>query len=234
MELSFMSSTIKRILSIDWDYFYPDPTWYDMGANENKSIFMDLVWHTRCSMTNKDGISILDHFKPEVPADFWNIVKNKPNIYLYDSHFNIWNHLKDGKYDVTSIDAHHDCGYHEDIGDYIDASNWALFGKILGHINNYELIYPQWRKNCEENFFHTEYIDKILYKLPRSRNYDMIFICRSGCWTPPWYDDKLSVFVNTPTLSITDRIEYRRNLTLDAVKCLKMQMDEQIESLKKM
>ncbi len=36
-----------NILSIDWDYFFPDTSEYDWGHNEN-SIMLDFIWSTRC------------------------------------------------------------------------------------------------------------------------------------------------------------------------------------------
>lgn len=72
-----------NVLSIDWDFFFPDPSDYDWGANEEMAFMFEAVWHTRCNSRNIfNGEHVLDHFHPDVTPDFWKIVKGKPIRFL--------------------------------------------------------------------------------------------------------------------------------------------------------
>ena len=238
-----------RILSIDWDYFFPNSENYDWGANEENSIFYEAIWYTRCNSINlatkKD---VLSEFRPTIPANFWSIVTNRPMIYVYESHSQIWNYLEEAN--VYSLDAHHDCGYRDvDLSAYfqshpqivktrkgyeiqetqVSCANWAHFGRITDRINRLELFYPRWRKEFPE-FFVNKKPDSISYRLPKPQAYDLIFVCRSGCWTPPWFDSIFIRFLKNSKLEtkFLDEVvskKYRKPSWREA-KILQRQMKE--------
>ena len=187
---------MQKILSIDWDYFFPNSANYDFGANEELAIYREIVWATRCYaksyLTKKE---ILEEYKPDIPSNFWSIITNKPKLFIADSHFYIWKILKYND-SITSLDAHHDLGY-RDIeasldSDRVTCANWANWA-ILIHNAKLYLHYPKWRKKDKE-YFLSEKPLTVSYTLPEPQDYDIVFICRSSCWTPPWYDEKFKQF----------------------------------------
>jgi len=187
----------KMILSIDWDYFYPDSSLYDWGANEENSTFFEIIWQFRTTdmnlLTRK---SMLDEYHPTIPTNFWSIIKNKPNLYVADSHSDIWPFLNDSI--VYNLDAHHDCGYSPTKN--INCGNWAHHGLSQNKICQLHLFYPTWRKNSSE-LSPLSSPTSINYQLPKSLDYDTVFICRSSCWTPPWYDYTFQQFITSSGLN---------------------------------
>jgi hypothetical protein len=177
-----------KVLSIDWDYFFPDTSFYDWGANEENPIFLEQIWGLRCEHRNmKTKKSVLTEMKPSVPKDFWNIVKNRPQLYVAESHVQMWKILREKcpvGVDVVNIDAHHDCGYYEK--DQIDCGNWGFYACDDGIARQVTVHYPSWRLGQSEGYHLVKF--RAFYKLPAPANYCAVFICRSGCWTPPWHD----------------------------------------------
>jgi len=192
-----------KILSIDWDYFYPDSIDYDWGANEERDIYLNFLWKMRVSNVNLiTQVPALKEYVPKIPKDFWTgTVSNKPSLLVTDSHADIDEIIKDNSI-VVNLDAHHDYGY--DMKDKLDCGNWAQIAKEEGRIKEYHLVYPGWRLDKPEDEEHTVQhlilqtrITSISYKLPAKQDYDIIFICRSGCWTPPWHDNKFFKFAKS-------------------------------------
>lgn len=188
-----VKKALLDILSIDWDYFFPNAALYDWGVNEELPICYEKIWATRCFDKNLLSKKLmLDEYKPSIPRKFWNIVTNKPKIFVADSHAFIWHILKQGS-TVWNLDAHHDCEY-SGIVDEVHCGNWALTGILSKLIAEYHVIYPKWRERTPEKKPSSEVVD-FSYSLPEPREYDAIFICRSSCWTPPWADYKFRKFV---------------------------------------
>lgn len=192
-----------RILSIDWDYFFPDSQPYDMGHSENHSMILaNVLWHNRTAAHNLiTQEPLLETYIPTIPTKFWDIITNKPIVTVAESHLRIWELIqKKFACQVTSLDAHHDCGYKK-LQDYVDCSNWAAWGLEFKYIGRLDLHYPAWRRAAGEGRRQAK-PTSVSYKLPAPAPYDHIFICRSGAWTPPWFDQTFLNFVrvpNTPT-----------------------------------
>lgn len=183
-----------KILSIDWDYFWPSTSVYDWGHKESM-FFIEMIWPMRCGNCNLyTRQPMLDVFKPTIPEDFWEIVTNKPIVYVAESHSSIWNLLRNDC-EVVNLDAHHDCGYRQekDTGN-IFCDDWGYWGKVTGKIKHMTTIYPKWRMKDKEGYYEEE-PDEVAYELPQPCKYDKIFICRSGSWTAPWYDIEFSKFI---------------------------------------
>jgi hypothetical protein len=185
-----------KILSIDWDYFFPCSDFYDWGANEENSLFFEFVWSTRCNTRNMISTKFaLDEYKPTIPENFWSIVKNKPSLYIADSHLFILHVIRAIMFShgiIHNLDAHHDYSY--EAKDKIDCGNWGKYVLNESEIaDELHLHYPKWRQKQKETDEAIP-ITSVNYKLPEPQDYDAVFLCRSSCWTPPWYDEKFDEF----------------------------------------
>lgn len=194
-----------RLLSIDWDYFFPNALWYDWGHRE-APFFMEAIWYTRCGQTNlKTGEKALDAYIPTVPENFWSLVTNRPQVIVADSHFRVWDLLAPGT-EVTSLDAHHDCGYGNFKKMYqahtIDCGNWGAWGQMTGKISKLRIYYPEWRRTDKEDKAHEMVRPIIHYGVPKPADYDLIFVCRSGAWTPPWRDPEFKAWLEQSGLEL--------------------------------
>ena len=218
-----------KILSIDWDYFYPDSFPYDWGHKEN-GFFLEAIWPIRLNnhniITGKEAFS---EYKPTIPKDFWRqVVKDTSTpLYVAESHASILA-LPFREALITNLDAHHDCGYNSN--PKVECGNWAV---DKDRIKEYHLCYPTWRKDEGEGTPQRE-PDSIIIGLPELADYDLVFVCRSGCWTPPWYDTKFKSFLaqSGSKPHFMDQLAGRnRSPNMKAAKVLKIQMDEQFKSL---
>jgi len=174
------------------------------------------------------GESALDEYKPNIPKNFWEIVTNKPKIIVADSHLKIWDHLT--QTNIVNIDAHHDCGYQS--RKVVDCSNWGQWGVLTGKINKFRQIYPSWRKNSKDTRWLLK-PNSIRYSLPKPNSYKLIFICRSSCWTPPWYDEAFDEFVNSSNLEIEKIdpiLDIDRSIDLKQAKSMRDQMEMALEN----
>ncbi len=108
------------------------------------------------------------------------------------------------------------------VNEEITEENWL--GKLLlnGNISRATIIHCD--KTWEEPKQFREVIDKYKVQLIRVKeflnnknkiNIDLVHICRSGAWTPPWLDDEFFKFVEDSQLgmvyeNIVDRWEYQQ------------------------
>jgi hypothetical protein len=180
-----------KVLSVDWDWFFPDPTWYDWGSHEDRELFYELIWVTRTNTKDRNGKNnACEIFNPdpEVIKTFWNkVVKPRPmHICVTESHRDIYGLLRELRgIELINLDAHHDYGYQQT--KVLDCSNWAYHGVKKKIISKYKLYYPEWRKGHEEEGSKK---CEVHYGLPPKSEYDVVFICRSPSWTPPWADEQ--------------------------------------------
>lgn len=192
-----------KLLSIDWDYFFPDPEAFDWGHNETRGIMFELIWATRpgCRrVTEPDGPIALDVMKPD-PAllnGFWErTAKGLPwGLSICESHKSLYEWVMDGigkPVDIVNFDAHHDSGYGK-AGRELDCGNWAKELSLKDKLRSYTVVYPPWRKK-ESETHHAPKWAKVLYEPPPATRYDFVFICRSGAWTPTWHDDAWIRFI---------------------------------------
>ena len=234
-----------RILSIDWDYFFPPSQEYDWGAHEDNPIFHEVIWYARCNARNIiTREHVLDEYIPTIPDTFWNIVTNNPPMVVSNSHLGIWPYIKDNR-DIylTNIDAHHDCGYGTEEetkrmlcsrSSQIDCSNWGLFGCYEHKIRQFIQVYPLWRSTHVESWESSPKSSAVglvweeQCQLPMPKAYDLVFVCRSSCWTPPWYDTRFSEFLDESGLEyeFLDRLVQReRSPDLEEAKMCAENMD---------
>ena len=215
-----------KILSIDWDYFWPSSAEYDWSANETRALFHNWVWVTR---PNSRGLHskrrAVEAYKPTVPPNFWSLITNSPKkAYMAESHFMIYNALKNNRIygaEVVNIDAHHDNGYDGNRGmKIVSCENWGWIMRITGQIDKFVQFYPEWRKKERENEPNEPM--RFRYGLPKPEIYDYVFLCRSGCWAAPWYDDKFVEFYESAPFQwemMDDMVKKPRDFTLqEAIK----------------
>jgi hypothetical protein len=232
--------TSKRILSIDWDYFFPSTKGYDWGHSEMRAFFYQIVWQMRLSCRDMyTGERMTSVFKPHVPRNFWSLVTNRPrSVWVADSHVNLWDRLKNVRHaHVVSLDAHHDCGY-EQPKDMVDCSNWGYWGVLTSRIEKLDLYYPEWRKDDPEGKCQTAKdfgFPNTHYGLPEPAAYDEVFVCRSGVWCPPWYDRRFREFVRASRLKIRhmDKLSWQQR-TPATLRAATAEGDLMADSFKKM
>ncbi len=194
-----------NICSIDWDYFFPNSIFYDWGHNEN---FPDMLWNIRADNIpilnkkyNEKDIALHNYIPDQNKLkDFWNNIKIKENLNLIitESHLDI-SYIFDSilLYDEISIynfDAHHDIYSSEE---ELDCGNWAYhFLNSDESITHYHIIYPEWRKTEPDMKIDMKIDINTHYQIPDNLPiFDILFICRSGAWTPSWADDDWINFI---------------------------------------
>jgi len=111
----------------------------------------------------------------------------------------------------------------------MDCSNWGVVGREFCRIGRLDLVYPAWRKNSEEDFVKGKlyHPTTISYELPALSDYDKVFICRSGAWTPPWFDDQFEEFVAGSCCEVTylEAVE-PRGVSLDQARVMRENMQK--------
>lgn len=210
-------STMKplNVLSVDWDYLvnateeerlemFPD------GGNEDlPQTILDLVWSSRYAQ-------FPDLSKIQVDFPALKIIKKfiqshktlKTQGLVTDSHKYLYDmvskaHKKGQPINLINIDHHHDC-YGSGQLPEIDCGNWMI--QMVENRYN-RLVSPQdisytWIKredsDCEEfskrfNWGKSASIDYL--NSVEGFTIDLLFICRSGVWSPPHLDKQFIKFV---------------------------------------
>jgi hypothetical protein len=228
-----------RILSIDWDYFFPDDTVYDWGHQESP-FFINMLWNFRTNTRAPNGKLMLDTHVPTIPKNFWKkVLTNKPGLFVAESHCDIWhmieNLLHDGPVEIVNLDAHHDCGYAKITGKVpdtfsISCGSWGYWGLRTYRISLFFQHYPAWRKDRAEGFPGRR-PSSISYDLPEPADYDAVFLCRSGAWTPPWHDDQFQRLIKSSRLE-PSRVLAPRELNLRAARQMGQQQENMQQILK--
>jgi hypothetical protein len=202
-----------KILSVDWDYFFPDLAPFDWGHQES-DLFIHELWsfrtHTRSYRTKKKAIDTVvpDPFYRQ----FWNAtIDSRTRVpwmfVISEAHLDIvWLIRMIGSCNIVNFDQHHDLGYSstKHTKGYIDSACWvpAMLGN--GLLKKYELVYPQWRRKYPEVsdphdvFDNLSQANCIYYSDKKNwvnRSFDIVFVCRSGAWAPPWSDKDWLSFI---------------------------------------
>jgi hypothetical protein len=189
------------ILSVDWDYFFPDPSWWDWGHSE-APIYYEMLWDLRPGNTNlltKEVAIDVYHPNPALLDGFWDRTLDETpwlaQLWLVESHKTMHDAMaklsKIFALDIWNFDQHHDL-YGPDNVTEVNCGNWAKpFTK--GRTHHYHVIYPPWRKEYPDTEFKGRC--DVWYEHPGKLSPDIIFVCRSSCWTPPWSDDKWLEFI---------------------------------------
>lgn len=207
-----------NLLSIDWDFFFYNP-WlasakataeelclYDWDHKEN-DFFPHAIWEFRKETFKRRSVPLpaCTHWK-----HFWEQfnIDSSGTLYVADSHMFAavitQMSLAPVKFKrVYNIDAHHDAYLRTDLQTYalknhVTCEDWMIIYKLLGA--SLYWIYPDWLqkpmppkklrgvKCCPESHTRTQ-------EYWSTQRFSDIFICRSGCWVPPWCDQDFEEFV---------------------------------------
>jgi len=199
------------MLSVDWDYFICVQRHNWGSYAESKRTINDL-WYKRYLQLKLNGEDIQRCFSLSPDADrFWERVRKIFQIakgtraYVSDSHAVAYDVARaDGCDTVYLFDAHADLGYGglSSLNFEVNCANWL--GKLLksGQVKAANVIYSPYTKEQADDFPEQNQAYAIRYlsleeleQSPETIAVDVVHICRSGAWTPPWYDGKFWQFV---------------------------------------
>ncbi len=199
----------KCLLSIDWDYFIHIKEGRWGSYLENHKNLVDL-WYKRYIQAKLRGRDIQKSFQlsPELHK-FWKKIKEHfkfvkdIKVYVSDSHALSYNIAKENNCDIVYLfDSHADLGYGglSSLNFEVNCSNWL--GKLLKEkiIKEAHIIYSPYTSEKPEYFQALNSMYNIRYwdfdDLDKDIEVSIIHICRSGAWSPPWFDEKFTRFVN--------------------------------------
>lgn len=207
-----------RVLSIDWDYFmaataeqrsrlFPD------GGNENlPSVLSDFIWASKYADSSE-----LQFIEADTPAinyilSFIRKTCDKTTrMFVSDSHK--WAYDDITKYkpvgnnlQVINVDFHHDC---YTMNEGIDCGNWLGHLANLPDVDEFQAIWVKrpdsddlccpgdisYLKGVEAK--HPQFLQDAfigdLHSLDKT-HFDMLYICRSSCWSAPHLDSEFLEF----------------------------------------
>jgi len=234
-----------NLLSIDWDYFFPEQSHnpalmglYDWGHRDSGKFFLEDVWVHRAMQFFAAGMELPTTSGEE--TSFWSRFKFSPDAKLYfaDSHVHaIHPDVAEDVINVVNFDAHHDGGYNQTIGkivksQQVDCGSWMVGYYLKGAF--VQTIYPSWKKHAMKTDGKpaipkmARRVDTGLGAFP---TFDRVFVCRSGGWSPPWLDAQFDQFLqDCPVKNGFDIGMFPRQFDVELVKTeadkLAVQMQE--------
>lgn len=210
------------MLSVDWDYFFPEPigagigdkyALYYWGFSESHSpSLMDYLWHSRASTFLSNGMEL-----PQANDEwrtFWDRfdltgVKHLfvANSHMYAGHDRVSSVVIDRFTKIVSFDAHHDLGYKDKVGwgkggTYeVTCEDWLRFYVDVADAMA-TVVYPDWKVKAFdlESGFEADptHVVRVFNRdFDEVIKPDVVFIARSGSWVPPWCDNKFNEFVSS-------------------------------------
>ncbi len=208
-----------RILSVDFDYFVnPTPiqraNYFPDGGLEMNDTLNSFVWAGSYafskSATKKFGdemSSLMDVELLKKPLQMiHNIIMTQKDIcgMVADSHMHAYDFIRenhDGSAtELYNVDFHHDTF---DVGKEVHCGNWLRRLLDEGAVDEaYWLNRPE--SELDGNL--TTVIQ--LSELPKT-GYDLVYVCRSGWWTPPHMDGDFIKYLARPLIENKNGWEVR-------------------------
>ncbi|MEU9457568.1 hypothetical protein ACUN29_18885 [Streptomyces sp. WC2508] len=216
-----------NLLVVDWDFFFPTPaSGGPRGPHDelfnwlvaDDEFHTETVWEARLRDFRSAGIDL-----PQVEGwqGFWDRFAFAPGASLAYADSNAWAaHLwpsdlgaEASAWDSVHLyDAHHDAGYRtnhdsfdawKESGDGIRCENWMLAHAWAG--SDLHVRFPPWRESLARPpetplVPVTMTIDD---GTPPAVAFDLVFVCRSGAWVPPWADGAFSEFLRSAPMPRT-------------------------------
>lgn len=229
-----------KLLVVDWDFFFPNPAMaadpteeavmYAWDHSEAPFYLGPVVWSNRASGFIQNGMELP---RCEGYEGFWDRFKfNEDGVSVIygDSNLHAGRILpssvgmaedydtEDRWHTVSLWDAHHDAGY-KSTGSYeeweatgrVSCEDWMLVHHGLG--SRLQVTYPAWRG--EVGTVEPEPLVPVERRVDDGTDpddwYDAVYVCRSGCWVPPWCDDQFTEFMEqapSPWPTLLDPEEY--------------------------
>jgi len=199
----------RCLLSVDWDYFIHIKKDYWGSFVENDRSLVDL-WYKRYIQEKLQGRDIQKSFQlSHEVSTFWKRIKERFQFvkgikaYVSDSHALSYNIANDNSCRIVYLfDSHADLGYGDlsSLNFEVNCSNWL--GRLLKDklIEQAYIIYSPYTTEKPEYFKPINRIYNIRYcnfnDLNMNIKVSAIHICRSGAWTPPWFDRKFIQFID--------------------------------------
>jgi len=209
---------MMNLLTIDWDYFLPVPhddavkwiTFYDWGTTEQQNpLLTDMLWQTRAAQFAINDMPLprcegWEDFAQRftLSEDATLLYSNSHLFAALDHYGDLWRPDEFGQ--VWLYDAHHDSGYKDKADlERITCEDWLGYytrGGVQTHVR-----YPKWHTGWKD-------VDCTPATPPSSRaldsgnppkvngkvvTFDVVQICRSDAWVPPWCDDDFMTFLGT-------------------------------------
>lgn len=201
---------MKRLLVVDWDYFFPNVErpedgqymefmLYDWGHQEGSNVMLNHIWISRAATFKRTGLPIPTTSGLETA--FWSRFRfsNKAELFFAESNSRAASgEVERGIEAVWLFDAHHDAGYKGQVLDVLERGTVSCEDWMLAYRNNeLHVRYPKWRHYASE-VEPTPLINvdrQVDDEEPLPQLFHRVFVCRSGAWTPPWVDDKFIDFI---------------------------------------
>lgn len=209
---------MKILLSVDWDFFIPENPLWDLGHREAE-MFLKMLWIFRGRYMEEMKLNGKEQ-------DFWQQLTpmffSAPSrdIFVSDSHLFAYPLAEEAEL-LINFDRHHDCYEWPTVKQrrtekkwQVVCDNWVSTWLSMDKKRKVLWIYPDDLNNDEtdgdildlKNNPHvrgTERFNAMPYaalaswtELLRCVSELTVHVCRSGCWTPPWLDQKFIDFVN--------------------------------------
>ena len=193
--MSLPTNNKSAMLTIDWDYFVPEDPIHDFGHMENL-FFLDQIWWFR--------VQYIDNIKTSgEELVFWNRLREKnifpiDQVWVSDSHLPAYDIADLYNIDtIVSVDAHHDVWDLKETekGCEVDCGSWARYW--LHSEFGRELLWVPSPTGTDDPETKPDGFAKIDLGDLSGWEFPVVHICRSGCWTPPWLDQKFIDFVGS-------------------------------------
>lgn len=217
----------KLILSVDWDFFIEQDPKLEISNRESEVFLETLwairfaTWKTRGETPEQNMPMTLSvpgflnslFARCNFPSASATAESHALIVTWLDKHFR-------GPFEIINFDAHHDIYYGKASGAELEAGrhsceNWAMRLLMDRKLEKYTVVYPDWRlkKGFAEGSFEQimdlrcpagmesriryDYWSNWAKKIDARRRPEGIFLCRSGCWSPPCYDQEFNRLART-------------------------------------
>ena len=214
----------KYFLSVDWDYFI---NVHKEKSNSYRETQQDILakWYNEWILGVEDGDPLERHYEltdlyTRFKEEYIPKIKFKQDtkLVLTESHEAGYKEVIRSNCNIVyHLDAHSDLGYGglEALNYEVNCANWL--GVLLkeGRIKEAYIIYSPYTKEYPEEFeeitntYHVKFITLEEW-LERKISFKAVHMCRSGPWTPPWYDNQFYQLAKAFNLEIQDRIVSKR------------------------
>ena len=213
---------------------------YDWGHNEGLAFMNDAIWGIRAGAFERNGFEL-----PDVDqrwrqfADRFTLHEDAV-IKFADS--NMWAGSVEevgAEFDeVWLFDAHHDLYQHKSVDDWLKKGNdkdgvpvtcedWmfvhAFYGSSL--VWRFPDWHELWKDVKDADDLEVAHAVGLDYDVDDWQNVDVeftdVYVCRSGCWVPPWCDDQFDEFLASFGRDI-EQIGFNEDLTREEWKGVKL------------